>query len=180
MMRIFAIQSFDVNSHRGMGREGLEKLTHEFAIEGAYFRLRKFCPKDQKRPAGNIHRNPRKGLVHRQKHIPKTGDSGHVAQRLAHRLTERYAGILDRMMLIDMKIARRADFDINQRVVRKLFQHMVEKADPSRNSGHPGAVEIDADLDAGFLGLARNGAFAHGWPEVLMGGFLNHFKATGS
>ena len=86
----------------------------------------------------------------------------HVAQGLAHRLTERHAGILDRMMLIDMKIARRADFDINQRVARKLFQHMVEKADPGRNSGQAGAVEIDADLDGGFLGFSRNSAVAHG------------------
>src|SRR5580704_1731208 len=155
-----------------MGGEGLEKLTHEFAIEGAYFRLREFCPEDQKRPARDIDRNSRQGLVHRQKHIRETGDAGDVAQGLAHRLTERYAGILDRMMLIDMKIPRRADFDINQRVARKLFQHMVEKADPGRNSGHAGAVEIDADLDAGFFGLARNGAVAHGWPDVRMG-YLN-------
>jgi len=74
-----------------MGGEGLEKLAHEFAIEGAYFRLREFCPEDQKRPARDIDRNPRKGLVHRQKHIRETGDAGHVAQGLAHRLTERYA-----------------------------------------------------------------------------------------
>src|ERR1700730_1382006 len=139
-----------------MGGEGLEKLAHEFAIEGAYFRLREICPEDQKSPARDIYRNPRKGLVHRQEHIRETGDAGHVAQRLAHRLTERYAGILDSMMLIDMQIARRADFDIHQRVARYLLQHMVEKANPGRNSGPAGAIEIDADLDVGFLGLARD------------------------
>src|SRR2546427_12035361 len=148
-----------------MGGEGLEKLTHEFTVEDADLGLREFCPKNQKWPAGNVHSDTRKAFVHRQKHTPETGDVGHVAQSLAHCLTERYAGILDRMMLIDLKIARRADFDINQRVARKLFQHMVEKADSRRNSGHAGAVEIDADLDAGFFGLARDGAFTHGCPD---------------
>src|ERR1700724_3334926 len=130
-----------------MGGEGLEKLAHEFAIEGAYFRLREICPEDQKRPARDIDRNPRKGLVHRQEHIRETGDAGPVAQGLAHRLTQSYAGILDGVMLVDMKIARRADVDVDQRVARELFQHMVEKADAGRDFGGTGALEIDADRD---------------------------------
>lgn len=55
-------------------------------------------------------------------------------------------------MLIGMKIARRADVD--ERVARELFQHMIEKADAGRDFGDAGAAEIDLDIDIGFLGLA--------------------------
>ena len=61
----------------------------------------------------------------------------------------------------------------------ELLQHMVEKADAGRDFGLAGAVEINADLDFGFLGISRNSASAHGELGMLMGGFLSSFKATG-
>ena len=98
---------------------------------------------------------------------------------LADRLTESDAGILDGVMLIDMKIARRADFDIDQRMPGELLQHMVEKADAGRDFGEARAVEIDADRDLGFLGLARDGAFAHELPgSAAVRGFLNRFQGN--
>ena len=177
-MRILAIERFDVNIHRGMGGESLEKLAHEFGIEIADLGLREFCPENQKRPAGNIHRDPRQSLVHRQEHIREPCNSRHVTQGLADRLTQSYAGILDSMMLVDMEIARRVDLDIDQRMARELLQHMVEKADAGCDIGKAGAVESDADHDIGFLGFSRNGAGAHGCLENC-DGFLSTFKATG-
>ena len=41
------------------------------------------------------------------------------------------------------------------------IQHMVEKAYAGRNLRHPGAIEVDRDLDVGFLGLALDGRRAH-------------------
>src|ERR1019366_9847954 len=141
-----------------MGGESLEKLAHEFGIEGAYFSLREFCPENQKRPAGNIKCNRRKRLVHRQEHVREPGYAGHAAQGLADRLTQSYASILDGVMLVDMKIAFCTDVHVDQRVARELLQHMVEKADAGRDFGQAGAVEIDADGDIGFLGFSRDGA----------------------
>lgn len=161
-----------------MGGESLEKLAHEFAIEGADFCLREFCPENQKRPAGNIKCNPCQGLVHRQEYVREPRDACHVAQGLADRLTESYTGILDGMMLVDMEIAQSADVHVNERVAGELLQHMVEKADAGCDFGKAGAVESDAGHEFGFLGFSRNGAGAHGWLEKC-GGFLSSFKATG-
>src|SRR5450631_1572651 len=52
VMRILAIESLDVNGHRGMRGERLEKLADKFAVEGADLGVREFCPENQKRPAG--------------------------------------------------------------------------------------------------------------------------------
>jgi hypothetical protein len=165
-----------VKCQRGMGGESLEKLAHEFGIKGANFCLREFCPEDKKRPAGNIHGDPCKSLVHRQQHIRVSCDAHQVAKGLADRLTESYAGILDSVMLVDMKIAFCTYVDVDERVARELLQHMVEKADAGCDFGEASAVEIDADGDIGFLGFSRNGAVAHGglekWIDSLDRGML--------
>ena len=84
----------------------------------------------------------------------KSGNPGHVAQSLVNGLTQSYARILDGMVLVDMQIALRPDIDIDQRMAGELFQHMVEKADAGRDFGGAGAIEIDANVNPGFLGLA--------------------------
>jgi hypothetical protein len=40
-------------------------------------------------------------------------------------------------------------------------EHVVEKPDAGFDRRRAGAVEIDRDLDVGFLGLARHLTFAH-------------------
>jgi ATP-dependent HslUV protease subunit HslV len=60
-------------------------------------------------------------------------DAGHAAQGPAHRLAESL--VLDYLILIEMKIARRADFDIDERVASELLQRMVEKANAGREFG---------------------------------------------
>src|SRR3546814_12193140 len=46
-----------------------------------------------------------------------------------------------------MQIARHLHADIDQRMLRKLFDHVIEKADPGRNIIGPGAIELDLDRD---------------------------------
>ena len=41
------------------------------------------------------------------------------------------------------------------------IEHVIEKADTGFDRRRASAVEIDGDLDVGFLGLARHRAFAH-------------------
>ena len=80
---------------------------------------------------------------------------------LTDRLAERDAGILDRVMRVDVQVALGGDVDIDQRMPRDLVQHMVEEADAGRNVRHAGSVEVDTDLDGGFLGFAGDLGFAH-------------------
>ena len=46
-------------------------------------------------------------------------------------------------------------------MARQQVEHVVEEADPGRDRRRAGAVEIDRDLDVGFLGGALDRAFAH-------------------
>ena len=86
-----------------------------------------------------------------------------IAESAADRLTEREPGILHRMMKIDVEVALGGDVEVDQAVTGELIEHMVEKSDAGRDTGGPGPVEIDGDLELGLFGLARDGGAAHGF-----------------
>ena len=89
------------------------------------------------------------------------GDPGHGAERLLHRLAERYPDILGGVVMVDVKVAVGLDGEVDARMAGQKIEHMVEKADSGGNAGHAGAVEVYRYLDIGFLGLAPDGCRAH-------------------
>src|SRR5258708_31591510 len=91
-----------------------------------------------------------------------TGQTLLVAKRLGERLAEGDANILDCMVIVDMAIALGPNLDVDQRMERQLIEHMIEKTDASRDIGKARPIEVDADLNARFLGLAYDCALAHG------------------
>src|SRR3546814_1040565 len=70
-----------------------------------------------------------------------TRDALAVAQRLCHRLANGDAGVLGRVMLIDMQVAHRLDLYVDEGMAGKLLQHMVKKTDAGRNFIFARAVE---------------------------------------
>src|SRR5437763_5886824 len=64
-------------------------------------------------------------------------------------------------MLIDVQIALGFDMEMDARVPSQQIEHVLEKADAGRDRRGAGAVEIDSNLDVGFLGFARDRALAH-------------------
>ena len=74
-------------------------------------------------------------------------DAGAVAERLRDRLADDIAGVLGRVVEIDVQIALRLQRDVDQAVLRELLEHVVEKPDAGRDLGRAGAVEIDPALD---------------------------------
>src|SRR3546814_13191080 len=64
-------------------------------------------------------------------------------------------------MLVDVEIALGGDLQVDQRMARKLLQHVIEKADTGRNLVHPGAVEVQLDQDLRFGRIASDGGGAH-------------------
>ena len=94
-------------------------------------------------------------------HVGIARDALHIAERLFERLTERDADILGGVVVIDVQVALGLHGDVDARVPRQEVEHVIEEADPGRDRRRAGAVEIDGDLDVGFLGLALHRALAH-------------------
>jgi hypothetical protein len=65
------------------------------------------------------------------------------------------------MVMINVQIALGFDRDVDARVPREQIEHVVEKANAGRDRRATDAIEIDFDLNVGFLGLSLDGALAH-------------------
>ena len=112
----------------------------------------------------NIERHARKRLVHGGIGAAVPANAAAIAQSLGNRLAQRNRAVLGRVVLIDMQIASHLHGNVDQRVTRKLFDHMIEEADPGGNVISPHPVEVHFDENVRFLGLARNPACTHGPP----------------
>src|ERR1700727_79014 len=66
------------------------------------------------------------------------------------------------MMIVDVAVALGPNGDVDERMTRQLIEHMIEKADAGRDVGDARSIEVEADFDARFLGLACDCALAHG------------------
>ena len=106
-------------------------------------------------------RDARQRLVHRHMHVGIAGDALHVAERLLDRLAERDADVLGGVVVVDVQVALGLDGQVDAGMARQQVEHVVEEADAGRDRRRAGAVEIDRDLDVGFLGGALDRTFAH-------------------
>ncbi len=98
------------------------------------------------RAARHIDGDARQRLVHRQVDIGIARNAALVAERLPDRLAERNAGILDRVMVVDMGVARDLHGEIDQRMAREQVEHMVEKADTGADGRLSGAIQHQAHM----------------------------------
>src|SRR6185312_14942649 len=146
----------------GIHGEGLEPLLHQLGVEGADLVAHELGVEHQIRPAGYVDGNAGQRLVHRHVHVGVAGDALHVAERLLHRLAERDADVLGRVVMVDVQVALGLDRDVDARMPRQEVEHVVEETDTSTYVRTALSLEIDRYLDLGFLGLAFHGAFAHG------------------
>ncbi len=105
MVGVVAVERLDMQRDAGIHREGLEELAHQLGVEAADLLRLELRAEDQEGPAGDVDRDARQRLVHRQMHVGVTADALLVAERLLQRLAERDAGILDRMVVVDMGVA---------------------------------------------------------------------------
>ncbi len=162
VMIVLAVQRFDVQRDSSSLREGMEPVLEHLGIHLAEPLLAELGVPHQPRTTGDVERDAGQRLVHRGERIAVAADAALVAQRLRHRLADRDAGVLHRMMLVDMQIALRADVKVDQRVAGELLQHVIEEADAGFHLIQAGAVEIDGDGDVRLAGGAGDGRGAHG------------------
>ena len=162
MVRICSVKRLDVQGDPGIHRERLEELAYQLGIERPDLVPWELRAEHEERSSRDVDRRPRKRLVHRQHGVGIAGDAGALAQRLTKRLAEGDAGVLDRMVVVDMQVALRRDVHVDKRVACELVEHVVEEADAGRDRTLARAIEGDGDGDRRFLGLARDGRGAHG------------------
>ena len=161
MVAVQPVQRIDMQRDAAMGRQRLEELAHQLGVERADLRRRHLDVPDQVGPAGEIQRGAHQRIIHRQKARAIPHDPALVAQRLGQSLAQRDAGIFDRVVIVDMQIARRPHGHVDQRMPRQLVQHVIEEPDAGLVVIDTRPVEVDLDRDIGFRRLAADAGTAH-------------------
>src|SRR5689334_9493688 len=103
-------------------------------------------------PAGDVDDGVRERLVHRDPRVAEATDAALVAERLAQRLPQHDRGVLDRVVGVELDVARGVHRQVEGAVLAERVQHVVEERDAGGDVGLPGAVEVDLDDDLRLLG----------------------------
>ena len=125
-------------------------------------RLAEAAAPDEMRPPRDVERDAGQRLVHRDIGVAIARDAAPVAERLRDRLPERDAAVLGGVVRVDVQVADRCQLDIDERMPRQLFEHVVEEADAGGDIIDAGAVEPDGDVEPRLVGVAADRGAAHG------------------
>ena len=102
MMAVLGIEIFDMQADAGILGEGLEPFLEQLGVHLAQFRLGNGHLPDQVGPVRGIERHFRERLVHRDHRAAVAPDAGAAAQRLGEAFAQHDAGILRRVVIVDM------------------------------------------------------------------------------
>src|SRR6202034_3450209 len=133
VMAVDAVERLDMQREPGISGEGLEELAHQGGVESADPLGREFDLKDEERPPRHVERDPRQRFVHRQQAAGIAGQAALVAERLGKRLAQRAAGVLDRVVIVDVAVPLGPNGEVDEGMARQLVEHMIEKSDPGND-----------------------------------------------
>jgi hypothetical protein len=162
VVRVDPAQVVDVQRDARVVHETAEELDRQVDVERADPRACERHVEFEARPAREVDHDARQRLVERHVRMAVAADALAVADRLRDGLTERDADILDRVVIVDMRVAMRFDLEIDQTVSRDLVEHMVEKRHAGGQLLLAGAVEIELHTDLRFAGIANDFRHTHG------------------
>src|SRR5256885_10507229 len=156
MMRRAAVEHAQVNvGARGL-RKTLKKIFGELGLKIAYAFGGDFRAADAMRPAAEVDGGGGEGFVHGHQKITGAENSTFCAQSFPKGFAESDSGVFDGVVLIDVEIAVSFDGEIESAVAGQEFEHVVEETDSGGDIGFAAAVEIEAEADIGFVGVATN------------------------
>ena len=161
-MRVAARQLAHVQRELGVARKGVEELDGQLGIEAAHAPGRHGQLAVGLPAARNINSSHHKCLVHGDRRVGKARNTRLVAQRLAKRLAQHNARVLDGVMRVDLNVAYRMYRQIEQAMATKGVEHVVEKRHAGRDIAHTGSIQVEFDDNVGLPRLAGHlGITAH-------------------
>ena len=161
-MRVAARQLTHVQRELGIARKGVEELDGQLGIKGAHALGRHGQLAIGLPATRDIHGGHHERLVHGDRRVGKTRNARLVAQRLAKRLAQHDARVLDGVMRIDLDVAHCVHRQIEQTMAAKSVEHVVEKRHAGRDIARTGSIQVELDDNiglprlTGYLGITAH------------------------
>src|SRR5579863_102579 len=149
--------------------ESLEEVFEQVDIKIAYALAarrsagKRRCAEYEIGAPAQVDGGERQRLIHGHHKVAGAVDPLLRTERQAQRLAEHDAGVLNRVMLIDVEVAARLEFQVKPAVPREKLKHVVEKADAGRDRVPSAAVERQPRANVGLcrLPMQPSGARFH-------------------
>ena len=153
-MRVATRQFAHVQRELGIACEGIEELNGQLGIEAAHALGRHGQLAVGLAATRNVHGSHHERLVHGNRRVGKARNARLVAQRLAKRLAQHDARILNGVVRVDLNVAYRMYRQIEQAMAAKSVEHVVEKRHTGRDIAHAAPVQVEFDDNVGLPRLA--------------------------
>src|SRR5260370_25512688 len=146
---------------RGGLREAAEEILHQLRLQIADAMRTELPPADAMRASAEVDGRGSQSFIHGHQEIAGPEDAAFRAQGFYDRLAERYAEVLDRVVLVDVKVAFGHDLQVHGSMTRDQVQHVVEKTNARRDIGAAPPIQIQANLDIRLLRRTMNTGASH-------------------
>ena len=141
--------------HAGGIAEGFEEMQEHLRRHLAYLLAPELGLPHQPRASAKVQTNLAETVVHRHG-IAVTLHAPLAAQCLVDALAKGQGGVFDGVMLIHLQIAFHRYLQIHAAMLANLLQHVVEKAQARMDTAPPVAIQVQSNMDVGFLGRAAH------------------------
>ena len=97
--------------------------------------------------AGHVHSHESKRLIHGHQRVAIAADAGAIAQGALQGLAEHNAHVLDRVVVVNLRVAAGLDVQIEQAVHGHVGQHVVEEGHAGGDAGPALPIELQGQRD---------------------------------
>ena len=161
VMRVLAAAAHDVQGDSGRHHEGAPELLDQLRIERRIAEDLLAWKLDLVVQVGTtreVEHDLDGGFVERDTVRCEPANASLVAPGHPEGLPERDPDVFDRVVGVDLEIARGVDLEIEAPVTTKLVKHVAEEGQAGLDVGLTGAIEIERNVDLGLLGGALVGS----------------------
>jgi len=156
MMRGTSVQGTQVHVGAGGLREALKEIFDKLDLKIADALRCDFRVYDTKGAATKIDGGRGESLVHRHEEISGAQDAALRTERFLQRFPKGDANIFDGVMLVHVEIAAGLHLQIECAMTRDEFEHVVEEVNACRDAGISTAIEIQLQMNVGFVRFAMD------------------------
>ena len=173
VMGVFTLQIVDMQRYLSMINESVEELTEQIDIKPPHTTAGEFHIHRQTGTARKVDHDAGQSFIQRHVSVAVTADTLFVTHRLFECLTKGDADVFDRVVIINVQIANRADLQVDQAMPGDLIQHVIQKRHTGIHIQLPGAIEINCNSNLGFQRVAGYLGFALGHRSLRHGFYEN-------
>jgi hypothetical protein len=114
------------------------------------------------RTTAHVHDDARQRFIHWKKEESVALDAHFFPQRFFESLTQHQADILDRVVIVDVRVAFGVNRQIEQPVLRKQGEHVVEKGYARFDLRHAAPINGKSKRDVGLRSFAGDSRYTLG------------------